>query len=306
MTIDTPGGAPDPEDPDLGGTSRFFIAPDGLRLHARDYGEPRPDCLPVVCLPGLARTAADFDVLARRLSELGRRVLAIDYRGRGRSDRDPDWKRYSIPIESADVQTILAQTAIERAIFVGTSRGGLHIMGLAVQRPSLIHAAALNDIGPKLEVAGLARIKGYIGKLPAATTWTEAIEAVSRVLGPAFDGLSERELDAYARLTLRREGSGYAPRYDARLAIPLAALDLTQPLPEIWDQFEALAAAPVLAIRGGNSDLLSAQTLALMTERHPNCVPLIVPGQGHAPLLLDEPTLSAIESFIAKADPKKG
>src|SRR6185369_7834182 len=135
-----------------GGVSDHFVtAQDGLRLHVREHGERTASGLPVVCLPGLARTTADFDRLAAALAgdpDRPRRVVALDYRGRGMSDHDRDPANYSIPVELADVTAVLAARAVERGIFVGTSRGGLLTMALAAVRPTAIAGAVLNDIGP--------------------------------------------------------------------------------------------------------------------------------------------------------------
>lgn len=285
--------------------SRFFSAPDGLRLHLRDYGPLDSDATPVVCLPGLARTSADFDVLARALAEgragEPRRVLALDYRGRGLSEHDPDWRKYDLSVESADIQSVLIAAGAPEAFFVGTSRGGLHCMLLAAQRPGLVRGVVMNDIGPVLEARGLARIRGYVGKLPSPKSWEAAVDLFKGVMGAQFSGLSEEEWRAYARLTLEEKDGKLVARYDPKLMKILEPLDLESPLPQLWPQFETLAGRPLLVIRGENSDLLSEATLAEMLARHAGAESLVVPGQGHAPLLLDEPTIQRICAFVAKA-----
>ena len=268
----------------------------------KDWGAVSP-ALPVVCLPGLSRTAADFDTLAARLCAT-RRVVALDYRGRGLSDRDPDWKHYDLFVENIDILTVLEAEGIEAAIFVGTSRGGLHTMLMTGTRPQLLRAVVLNDIGPVLDVAGLRRIQSYVGKLPRPTSWAGAVEIAKGIMGAHFTGLSEADWEAYARQTFEETEAGFAPRYDAAIMKAFAQMDLDKPIPALWPQFDALAPVPVLAIRGENSDLLSPQTLAEMARRHPHFEAMTVPGQGHAPLLRDEPTLAKIEAFIARVDPR--
>lgn len=281
--------------------SRTVEAPDGLRLHARDYGRTDADAPTVLCLPGLARTAADFDVLARHLvaSDPGRRVLALDYRGRGLSARDPDPARYDIPVESGDILAVLDALGVTQAVLVGTSRGGLHTMMLAAVRPSLLRGAVLNDIGPVIEPVGLARIRGYIGKLPQPGSWDEAVAMLRQVAGAQFTGLADADWLAYAETTFETEGGAFRTRYDPALMNNLAKLDLDA-VPTLWPQFEALGGVPVLVIRGANSDLLSPETAAAMTARLPDCTLLTVPGQGHAPLLTDAPTIAAIARFVAR------
>lgn len=283
--------------------SRYYTASDGLRLHLRDFGPRDSRATPVVCLPGLARTAADFDLLATAIAGgragAPRRVVSIDYRGRGLSDRDPNWKNYDIFVESADILTMLAATGIESAIFVGTSRGGLHTMVLGATRPALLRGVVMNDIGPIIEQQGIARIRGYVGKLPTPNSWRDAIDLFKKIAGAQFTGLQDSDWEAYARLTFEEKDGKFATRYDPMLMKSLDAYDPETPLPKLWPQFDGLAHVPLMIIRGENSDLLSQSTLEEMVARHPGAESLIVPGQGHAPLLLDDMSITRICAFIA-------
>lgn len=288
---------------DDGFASVYTSAPDGLRLHARDYGSRLADRLPVVCLPGLTRNASDFHPLALALStrpDRPRRVVAIDYRGRGLSDRDPDWKNYDTRIEGQDVIAQLVALGIAEAVFVGTSRGGLITMGLSAARPALVGGVVLNDIGPVIEAQGLLRIRSYVGKLPSPRDWTEAADMLKQVSGSQSPGLTNEDWLAMAKGTWREEPGGLVPTYDPALMKPLAELDLEAPIPPLWPLFEGLKDVPVLAIRGETSDLLSRETLAAMAERHPGLETFEVPGQGHAPLLRDPPTIERIARFVER------
>ena len=156
----------------------FVSAADGLHLYALDYGPQAGGALPVICLPGLARTSEDFHDLAEALSGdpvHPRRVLSLDYRGRGRSEWDKDWHNYDIKVELNDTLQVLTAAGIERAIFIGTSRGGLITMALSAVSPELIAGAILNDVGPILETNGLMRIRSYVGKLPLPRTMSKAV-----------------------------------------------------------------------------------------------------------------------------------
>ena len=279
--------------------SRFVEVRDGLRLHARDYGDPASPLLPVVCLPGLSRTAEDFDRLARVLAADGRRVLALDYRGRGLSAWDPDPKNYDLQVESNDIADVLTALGVSRAVFVGTSRGGLHIMLLGALRPAFLAGVVINDIGPVIERAGLDRIKGYIGKAPPLRSWDDARAAMERIADGRFTGLDAAEWDAYARLTFQEKDGILAGRYDPGLLINLAAMDLDK-IPELWPQFDGLAHLPLMVVRGANSDLFSSETAAAMLARHPGAELVTVPGQGHAPLLRDEATIERIAAFVER------
>ncbi len=207
----------------------YFNAPDGLRLHvlAAGTGATRLGTsarLPAICLPGLARTAEDFREVMQALSsdaQSPRRVLALDSRGRGKSERDPNPANYSVPVELADLLAVLAAAGIERAIFVGTSRGGILTMALTAAKPGAIAGAVLNDIGPVLDMAGLLRIKGYVGKLPKPASMADAAAVLKRTLGSQFPGLSDDEWRLYARRSFVETAAGIEVNYDPKIS-PLA------------------------------------------------------------------------------------
>ena len=280
---------------------RFVSAPDGLKLHYIEYGSTRDAGAPVVCLPGLTRNAEDFATLARALSFGGkarRRVLALDYRGRGLSEWDRNWENYNVGIENADILSLLDAVEVRDAIVIGTSRGGLHAMTFAATRPTLLKAVVLNDIGPVVEPLGLIRIKSYVGKMPAPRNWAEAIDIVKATMSAHFTELSDQDWDGYARRTFEEKDGKFVGRSDPKLANTLAEVGPDMPRIELWPQFEAMAQVPTLAIRGENSDLLSAETLQEMTRRCPKCESWVVPGQGHAPLLSDTATIERIKTFV--------
>lgn len=286
------------------GESRFITSGDGLRLHYREYNSAYAGpAAPLVCLTGLARTAMDFDVLAKAIAFApghGRRVIAIDYRGRGLSGRDSNWRNYDMRVENADILSILAAARIEHAVFLGTSRGGLHIMMLGAIRPGAIRAAIINDIGPVIEAKGLMRIRGYVGKLPQPASWDDAVQLAKQIMSAQFTGLSEDEWRAYAEITFEEQKGRLVPRYDPALSRPLAEMNLEQGVPVLWPQFDGLRGIPLLAIRGENSDLFSRETLDAMATRHPACETYTVGGQGHAPLLLDHSSIERIAQFVSR------
>ena len=292
--------------PQLPFESRFCAALDGLRLHVRDYGSPLDPGIAAVCLPGLTRNSADFgplaSALAGGLAGPKRRVLALDYRGRGLSEYDKTWTNYSLEIENGDVMSVLAALEIDATIFIGTSRGGLHTMMLSATRPAVVRGAVLNDIGPVLEPRGMARIRGYVGKLPVPHSIPDAVDLLKEMMSEHFNGLSQADWEAYAKLTFTDSVGRIGPRYDQNLSKTLESLDLEQPLPTLWPQFDGLRNVPLLILRGENSDLLSAETLKEMAARHPGADVHTVAGQGHAPLLLDQETIARICDFAARID----
>ncbi|WP_299937163.1 alpha/beta hydrolase [uncultured Nitratireductor sp.] len=282
----------------------YYTAQDGLKLHARVYGENNPG-LPVVCLPGLTRNARDFHPLALFLATDApkpRKVIVFDYRGRGLSDRDPDWRHYDVAIEAADITAGLAVLGVEHAAFIGTSRGGLIIMALSASRPALLKAVVLNDIGPVVEGDGLAQIRSYLQRAPKPATLKEAIEIQKTIHGDAFSALSDEDWERFTGALYRQENGSLLADFDPKLVKPLKEIDLDRPLPELWPLFSGLTGIPLLAVRGENSRLLSMKTLGEMETRHPDMQSIVVPGQGHAPLLETGDLPENIAAFVDQAE----
>ena len=288
----------------------YFTNRDGLRLYARHYPAlSAAGRRPALCLPGLTRNSRDFHDLALALSAVGpgsRDVYCVDYRGRGRSDHDKDWRNYSPYIEMLDVLDFMAREELSGVAMIGTSRGGIITMVMGAFRPTAIGAVVLNDIGPVLEKEGLVRIMGYVGRQPVPDTWEAAATAVRRSSEQHFPDLPD-ELWLEVAHQLFNDSNGRPSRgYDYALGRVFTLSDLKTGLPALWPQFLSLGRVPMLAIRGGNSDLLSQKTLEEMTARHPRMRTLTVPGQGHAPLLKDFETNSAIAAFLAEQDRRGG
>jgi len=286
--------------------SVFVTAQDGLRLHVRTYGPRLAPSRPVVCLPGLARTAADFHDLASALAadaQTPRRVLVIDYRGRGLSDYDRDPKNYNLAVELGDLLAVLIALDVEPAVFVGTSRGGLLAMLLAAARPTAIAGVVLNDIGPVIEPAGLVRIKSYVGKLPRPKSFEEGADLLRRLFGQQFTKLSDDEWLAWSRRSFKTDKRRLLPNYDVRLARTLDGIDFHRPLPALWREFDALGRVPVMVLRGANSDLLSEETVAAMQARRPGLESVTVPDQGHAPILSGGELIGHIANFAEACEP---
>ncbi len=265
--------------------------PDGLMLRGRIFGEEIGGT-PVVCLAGLTRNGRDFAPLARWLASHPERpfkVVTIDSRGRGLSDRDPNASRYTVPVETGDVITVCETLGIARAAFIGTSRGGLILHILATLRPDLIAAAVLNDIGPVIEAEGLRHIQSYLGRTGRLSNFGQAAEHLQAVHGSHFPALGGDDWQEMARAIYREQNGTIEADCDPAIAEATVAADFSAPLPDLWPQFEAFAALPLMVIRGEHSTLLSEETVAAMGRRHPALRQSTATGQGHAPLLhLDE------------------
>ncbi|MEJ8573661.1 alpha/beta hydrolase [Microbaculum marinum] len=282
----------------------LVTAQDGLRIHVRDYpGESRH--LPVVCLPGLTRNGRDFHELARFLSthkDRPRRVLAVDFRGRGGSGYDPNWKNYTPSTELADVLDVLTACRVDAACFVGTSRGGLVTMLMAAARPSALRAAILNDIGPEIEGRGLLRIKNLLSATRDPGSWEQATDTLRRAYEQQFPAVDDAGWASYTRKTFADRDGRPVRDFDPKLMKTLENVDFNQPLQTIWPQFDGLAKVPLMVVRGEHSDILSEKTLAGMTARRTNTEVVIAEGSGHAPMLTEPDILGRIAAFIAAAE----
>lgn len=289
-------------------TDFFYSANDGLELHARVYDAgAAAGALPVVCLPGLTRNARDFHELALHLSAgaaTRRRVIAFDYRGRGLSARDRNWRNYDPLIEAGDVMAGLAALGVGHAAFVGTSRGGLIVFALAAMRPALLKAVVLNDIGPVVEGAGLVQIRAYLERAPRPRDMAEAAALQKAVQGTAFPALTDADWQRMAAAFYSEKNGRPVADFDPALLKTLKGIDLSKPLPQAWPQFLALRAVPLMVIRGENSSLLSADTLREMAKQHPDMRSVTVSGQGHAPLLETAGLPDKISAFLDSADRK--
>lgn len=284
---------------------RFWSSRDGLKLHFRDYpgpqqaeGLPRP---PILCLHGLTRNARDFDVLAPRLSRQWR-VICPDMRGRGDSEYARDSASYMPQQYCEDVLALLEQEGIDRFVAIGTSLGGLMTMGLATVIPDRIAAAVINDVGPVLEPAGLARIKSYVGQGRSYPTWIHAARGIEATHGAAYPA---RPLEFWIGLAKRLMALSSNGRivfdYDMKIAEPFLEFDPAAQ-PDLWPAWEALAGRPLLVLRGAMSDLLAADTLAEMQRRLPAMQSVTLPGIGHAPTLDEPDAVAAIERLLARID----
>ena len=280
-----------------------FRARDGLKLFARHHVAPSSAHRPVVCLPGLTRNHRDFQDIANSLSAPGpdaRNVYCLDYRGRGNSEWDGDWKNYAVPIEMMDVMDFMISQELHDVAILGTSRGGLITMLLAAAQPTLIGAVILNDIGPVIEVDGLSRIATYVGRIPLPRTWEEATQLVASANKSQFPDVTPEAWGELTRQWFNEKDSRPEHGYDPELKNALSVLD--GPVPELWPQFEALTRVPALVLRGEYSDILSDATVEEMKRRHPNLKSHLVAREGHAPLLKDTPTISVIAKFLADAE----
>ena len=292
----------------------FWTSPEGLPLHARDYApKGRAEKLPVICIHGLTRNARDFEDLAPRIAATGRRVLAVDVRGRGLSAHEPNPMNYHPGTYAADVVSLLQAAGVERAVFVGTSMGGLITMVLTSIAPQAIAAAVLNDVGPELSPVGLARIAGYTGLASRFETWADAVAYAKAINEAAFPSHGPQDWEVFARRLFDEKDGQYVLAYDPDISAPIKAAaeaaaktqaEGGQALapPDMYPLFRALAKdRPLLLVRGGISDLIDAAIAERMRAAAPHMAYAEVPGVGHAPMLTEPEAWTAIENLLETA-----
>jgi pimeloyl-ACP methyl ester carboxylesterase len=273
---------------------------DSRGLHRMAYWEwgERGNPRVLVCVHGLSRQGRDFDTLARDLGD-SYRVICPDVVGRGRSDRLADPMGYAIPNYVADMVTLVARLDVAQVDWVGTSMGGLIGLGLASLPGSPVRRLVLNDIGPVIQPDAMRRIGAYLG-LPAHWRTVEeaadALLAISQGFGPH----TREQWLALTRAQLAADGDGYKPHYDPAIAVPFRAIT-----PELaaageamlWQSYDRLA-CPTLLLRGADSDVLSHETAAAMTQRGPRARLHEFAGIGHAPTLVQADQRAVVRDFL--------
>lgn len=283
---------------------RWWTSSDGLRLYARDYPGAAGDArLPVVCLHGLTRSSRDFEAVAPYLAASGRRVLALDVRGRGRSARDPKPENYHPGVYAADTAALLDRLGVARAVFVGTSMGGLITMVLAGLRPELVAAAVINDVGPCLSPVGLGRILAYTGKRPEVRSWSDARAYAEHVNKVAFPAYRKKDWDAFAHRLFDEDDRGRPVlAYDPAITVPFQKATPDKPAADMDALWSGLAnTRPTLLVRGALSDLLDPDGVRIMQALTPSLEVVEAPGVGHAPMLTEPEARQAILDFLSRA-----
>ena len=278
-------------------TDRYWTSRDGLKLHYRDYSGP-DDRPPILCLHGLTRNSRDFEAVAERYAG-DWRVLALDFRGRGLSEWDPQPERYAPPTYAQDVLELFADAGIETAVFFGTSLGGLVTMGIAAAAPERIAGVMLNDVGPELDLSGIDRIRTYVGKPVRFRDWQAAAEALQTKHGEVHPAYGDAEWLRYAKRVCRETGEGVEFDYDMAIADNFNRGD-TGVVADAWPFFRALAGRPVLILRGEHSDLLSDAVLDRMAREITDVEVVTVPGVGHAPDLEEPASVAALDRLLER------
>lgn len=279
-------------------TDQYFTNPDGLKQHYRDYNLASEEAPVILCMPGLTRNARDFEEIAEHLSERCR-IICVEQRGRGLSDWDPEPSRYQPVTYVADMMALLDHLHIKQVIALGTSLGGIMTILIQAMHSGILMAAILNDIGPEVDPKGLARIQGYVGKGAPPQSWDEAIAQLKSGNSEVYPNFSAAEWEWFTRKLYTEKDGVPVADYDPAISQNLNANE-DQAAPDLWPVFAAMSTIPVVVLRGELSDILSADTLGVMAQVHPDLISVTVPGVGHAPLLREPECIEAIDRLIGR------
>jgi pimeloyl-ACP methyl ester carboxylesterase len=280
---------------------RYFTAQDGLRLYYRDYGAHHAGGPVLLCLPGLARNSKDFDRLANILC--GRyRVVSMDYRGRGRSEYDSDWRNYVPFTYINDVRHLLAVADIHRFVAVGTSMGGILAMYLSVAVPTAMVGAVINDIGPDVENDALDDLMSSLRHWPHSLHgWEDGIRYLQEGFPDLPADTDEEWLELAQNSYVEDEFNGIRCDWDKNILRTVTHAALTEY--DFWLPFRAMRRIPVLSVRGEKSLIFSEKAFDRMAEAMPHLDRVTVPRVGHAPKLTEPEVLPAIEKLLESLAP---
>ncbi len=271
-----------------------FKTSDGLRLDYKTEGQGPA----VLCLPGLTRDLSDFDEFAAATS--GIQLVRLTSRGRKGSDFDPNFANYNIVQESRDVVEFMDFMGLEKAIIIGTSRGGFISMVLAATVPERLAGVLLNDIGPELDPTGMGRIMDYLGIEPKETNLEELVKALKAGMEEAFPNLDDEKWITLAKRWFKVDSAGINLTYDPKIRDAMLE-QAKKPMPDLWPLFDMMADTPLALMRGENSGLLSIETVAKMQTRRPDMIYANISDRGHVPFLDEPAALAAFEKLLKAA-----
>ena len=249
----------------------------------------------LVCVHGLARCGRDFDQLARAMAG-EYRVVCPDVPGRGLSGWLKNPMEYQMQTYVADMVTLLARVDPDCVHWVGTSMGGLMGMTLASLPETPVQKLVLNDVGPVVTAASLARIGEYLGKAPGFPDFATAVQYI-RLVSAAFGAHSDAQWSTLTEHVVRRQADGsYRLHYDPAIAVPFQAAVSDQDI-ELWPYYDAVR-CPTLVIRGAMSDLLRRDTMQEMATRGPRAKTAEIADVGHAPTLMHADQIALVRDFL--------
>lgn len=279
----------------------FIAAQDGIKTYVLELipdGEITGD--PIFCIHGLTRNHKDFEPIFDFLLGLGRKVYAIDVRGRGLSDYDSNPLNYHPGTYVGDVANIMSVLEIEKAVFIGTSMGGIISMILAAFMPDKVAGIILNDVGPEVNEAGIARIRNYVGNSSPVDNWDDAIKGIKAIAQSEYPLQKDNEQfwQDFAKRICKEENGKIILAYDSEIKQNLQPAKEGEPAPNLWAQFEMIKDKPIGLISGAISDIMTSDIIEKMKNISPSLKVALIDNVGHAPILNEEKALKIIEEIL--------
>lgn len=282
-------------------TEHFICARDGTQIFVDDRGPISTEVVPIICLPGLTRNSKDFEPVFEMLANT-RRVIAVDLRGRGRSQY-ADSKTYNVAQELDDVIMVLDKSAIKRVALIGTSRGGIIGQVMAASHHDRVAGLLLNDIGPEINPVGLTRILNSIGTQTHYKNWGDAASQLA-AQAQGFSNITPEHWLIVAKRILVERLNHPCTDYDPKLneyGLSIADIEAGK-LQSLWGLTPSLIDVPVAVLRGQGSDILSVETVEKMHAVLPHLLSKTIPDRGHVPFLDEPESISTIQHWLATVD----
>ncbi len=275
----------------------WFESRDGLKLFARNYQHEAPRAT-ILCIPGLTRNSADFSELCEHLA-INYRVIAVELRGRGKSEYDTNPLNYHPELYVDDVVALLDSLELTSVILIGTSLGGLISMILTALQPERVAAVIMNDIGPETSQVGVDRIKNYVCNPVRVNSWAQAIDMTQEVFGAEYPDFVDEDWAAFTK-NIYRENSKGGPvlNYDPAIGLLMTQQQDNAVAPNLWSAFAAMQTTPLLVIRGRLSDILTTECVEKMQLKKPDMHFIELEDRGHAPLLTETECIVGIDNFL--------
>jgi len=275
----------------------WFESRDGLKLFARNYQHEAPRAT-ILCIPGLTRNSADFSELCEHLA-INYRVIAVELRGRGKSEYDTNPLNYHPELYVDDVVALLDSLELTSVILIGTSLGGLISMILTALQPERVAAVIMNDIGPETSQVGVDRIKNYVCNPVRVNSWAQAIDMTQEVFGAEYPDFVDEDWAAFTK-NIYRENSKGGPvlNYDPAIGLLMTQQQDNAVAPNLWSAFAAMQTTPLLVIRGRLSDILTTECVEKMQLKKPDMHFIELEDRGHAPLLTETECKVGIDNFL--------
>ncbi len=267
------------------------------RMAYHAWGNPSNPVL--MCVHGLTRRGSDFKTLALAMCK-DYYVVCPDIVGRGDSDRLSNPMLYAVPQYVSDIATLVKKLGVSQVDWFGTSMGGLIGMVYAAMPNSPIRRMLINDVGPRIEPEAIKRLGSYVGQPFAFANREDALTRLNEICA-SFGEHTPQEWETYnGPMLIQKEGK-WIMHYDPDVSVPFASVNPIMAKAgemAMWHAFKQIH-IPMLIVRGGNSDLLSAATVAEMCKVNPYARSIEIPNVGHAPAFVKPEQIALAKEFFS-------